>query len=393
MTQKVLILGAGYAGMMTASRLERLSTEFTLINKNPYHYFTTLLHEVAGGRSTPSNYSVPLTDVLDKPTTHISIDEVTSINRRERTVQLRSGQNEPYDFLVITVGSVPEYFGIPGLAENSLVLNTLDSATRIHQHFEEQMEAYTQDGDMRHLRIVVGGGGLTGIELLGELLDLIPELCARYGITEQKIDLQTIEAASEILPQIPNRLRSKAVGLLTQKGATLHVNTRITEVTAGCVHLGDNQMIEAGTIIWTGGVRANPLLTDAGFTADRRGRAKVNQFLQSVDDHHVFVGGDSAWCDGENGTPLPPTAQMASQMGHVIADNVVALISGNAMTTFRARSLGTLASLGREVGVGTVLGVPVHGVIGGLFKESSKLKYLWELGGIRLVEKKANQVI
>ncbi len=392
MMEKIVILGAGYAGMMTGSRLERFSQEFTLINQNSYHYFTTLLHEVAGGRSIPSNYVVPLTDVLSRPTTHVVIDEVLGIDREGCTVQLKSGRKEWYDFLVITLGSVPEYFGIPGLAENSLVLNSLDSAIRIHDHIVKQMELYMLDRDLRHLRIVVGGGGLTGIELLGELLDLVPKLCVKYGIPEELVDVQTIEAAPEILPQMPDALRRKAVNFLMFKGAKLHMNTKITKVTAETVHLEGDEIIETGTIIWTGGVRANPLLASAGFTIDRRGRAKVNPFLQSVDDARVFLGGDSAWCEGENGRPIPPTAQMASQMGHVIADNLTALANGRQMKPFHARPLGTLASLGREVGVGTVLGVPVQGVIGGMFKESSKLKYLWELGGLRLVETKGRVI-
>jgi len=393
MVDKVLILGAGYAGMMTASQLERISEPFTLINKNPYHYFTTLLHEAAGGRAEPINYCVPLSDVLRKPSSQIVVDEVVSIDRERRVAMLKSGQERSFDWLVITLGWVPEYFGVPGLGEHSLVLSSLDAAIQIREHIEGQLKAYMDDDDLRHLRIVVGGAGLTGIELLGELLDWIPELCLKYGIDRQLIELQSIEASPTILPQVSESLRQRAVVTLARKGAKLRTNTRIVQVTRGVVHLDDNETVEAGTIIWTGGVRANPILANAGFTVDRRGRAKVNEYLQSVDDDHVFIAGDSSWCDGEDGRAMPPTAQVAAQMGHVLGDNVRSAVHGQPMKPFRAHLMGTLASLGREVGVGNVMGMPVRGMIAGMFKEGSKVKYLWELGGLRLVGDKTHQVI
>ncbi|MCL6446031.1 MAG: NAD(P)/FAD-dependent oxidoreductase [Alicyclobacillus sp.] len=393
MTDKILILGAGYAGMMTASQLERISEPFTIVNKHPYHYFTTLLHEAAGGRATPYNYCVPLSEVLRKPSSQIVVDEVVAIDRERRVVKLKSGEERAFEWLVITLGWIPEYFGIPGLAEHSLVLSNLETAIRIRDHIEGQFKAYLNDGDQRHLHVVVGGAGLTGIELLGELLDWIPELCLKYGIDRQLVDLQNIEAMPTILPQVSETLRKQAADILTQKGAKLRINTKIVQVTEGVVHLEGDETVEAGTIIWTGGVRANPILAEAGFTVDRRGRAKVNEYLQSVDDDHIFIGGDSSWCDDEDGKPLPPTAQVATQAGRILAHNVSAAAHGQPMKPFRAHLLGTLASLGREVGVGDVMGMSVRGMIAGLFKEGSKVKYLWELGGFRLVGDKTSQVM
>ena len=392
MMDQMIILGAGYAGMMTASHFDRRSAPFTLINKNPYHYFTTLLHEVAGGRAVASKYSVPLTDLLKKPTSHIMIDQVTAIDRQRRMVHLESGEERFFDWLAITLGSVPEYFGIPGLAKYSLVLDSLDAAKRIRTHIVREIEMYLRDRDIRHLRIVVGGGGLTGVELLGELLDWLPELCLTYDVDRKLFDLQNIEASSGILPQLSRGLREQATQLLTQKGAKLSFNKKIIKVSDGVVHLQGGEVLQAGTIIWTGGVRANPILEEAGFSVDRRGRARVNEFLQSVDDDHIFIGGDSAWCDGEDGRPIPPTAQMAAQMGTVMAHNIEYAKYGQEMKSFHPHSMGTLASLGRQAGVGEVLGMPVHGMIGGMFKESTKVKYLWELGGLRLLGQRANRV-
>lgn len=388
----ILIVGAGYAGMMTGAGLDKISEPFTLINKNPYHYFTTLLHEAAGGRGTPMNYTVPIREVLRKSTSQVIEDEVVAIDREKRVVKGKSGDYS-YEWLVVTLGWIPEYFGIPGLAEHSLVLTNIDTAIHIRKHIETEFQAYLDDHNPEHLRILIGGGGLTGIELIGELVDWLPELCIQYGINFQDVDLQNIEAMPSILPQVSESLREVAARTLTEKGAKLRTNTKIVSVEVGAVHLGEDEVVQAGTIVWTGGVRANPLLTEAGFTVDRRGRAKVNEYLQSVDDPHVFIGGDSAWCDAEDGKPLPPTAQVAAQMGKMIADNVSSAAYGQPMKSFHASLKGTLASLGREVGVGNIGKFPVRGVIAGLAKEATKVKYLWDLGGIRLTVDKTAELL
>lgn len=388
---KILILGAGYAGMTAAAALDRNSEPFTIINNNPYHYLTTLLHEAAGGRRPPMDYTVPITDVLRKSTSTFVQDEVVSIDREKQVVHCKDADHS-YDYLIATIGWIPEYFGIPGMKEHSLVIRNIDTCMHIRDHIEGEFQKYLSDNDARHLRIVVGGAGLTGIELLGELLEWIPKLCLQYGINQSEVDVQNIEAMPTILPMVSEDLREIAFNRLTEKGARLRTNTKLMQVEDGVVHLEGDDKVEAGTIIWTGGVRANPILTDAGFTVDRRGRAKVNEFLQSVDDKRIFIGGDCAWAE-EDGKPLPPTAQAATQMGPVLANNVTSFMNGQPMKALRFHNLGTLASLGSEVGVGVMMNVPVKGVVGGLAKEGSKLKYLYQLGGLRLAIDKMSDVV
>ncbi|WP_035451977.1 NAD(P)/FAD-dependent oxidoreductase [Alicyclobacillus herbarius] len=389
---KTFVLGAGYAGAMTAVQLDKIAEPFTLINKTPYHTLVTLLHEAAGGRGTPTNYAVNLTDLIHRETSNIVVDEVTAIDREKKVLKTRSGQEHEYEWLVIALGWVSEYFGIPGLKEHSLVLNDLDTAIQIRQHIEDQFAAYKDDPNPERLRIVVGGAGLTGVELAGELLDWLPSLCTKYGIDRNLVELQNIEAMSTILPMISESLRNEAARMLTEKGAILRTNTKIVKVTENEVHLEGGESVKARTIIWTGGVRANPLLTEAGFTVDRRGRAKVNEFLQSVDDSHIFIGGDSAWVEDENGRPLPPTAQYATQMGYVLAANVSSAIHRQPLRPFHPHNMGTLASVGPEVGVGNMFGIPVKGLAAGLAKEASKLKYLYQIGGLRLTAEKTPEI-
>ncbi|QQE77354.1 NAD(P)/FAD-dependent oxidoreductase [Alicyclobacillus sp. SO9] len=389
---KTLVLGAGYAGIMAATRLDRNSEPFTLINKYQYHYFTTLLHEAAGGRGTPMDYTVSLDELLKEPSSELEIAEVTGIDRDKKTVHTTQGDFD-YEWLIISLGWVPAYFGIEGLDQHSMVLTNVDSAIHIRRHIEEQFQTYMEDGDEERLRIAIGGAGLTGVELAGELLDWIPELCVKYGIDASKVDLQNIEAMPTILPQVSESLRENAAEVLREKGATLRTNTKIVKVEENEVHLEGGDVVHAKTIIWTGGVQANPLLREAGFTVDRRGRAKVDKYLRSVDDSHVFIGGDTAWFETEDGNSFPPTAQIATQMGKFIGDNLISAIHDKEMKPFHGSLKGTLASIGREVGVGNVAGLPVRGMVAGLAKEATKVKYLWELGGARLAAEKTGQIV
>src|SRR5579875_322813 len=333
---KIVIVGAGYAGMMAAAHLDREGIPFTIVNNHDYHYLTILLHEAAGGRDDGEKYAIPIKEVLRKDTSELVVAEVTGIDKANRVVKTSTGDIS-YDYLIYSLGWVSEYFGIKGLKEYSLSITNLDSAIEIRKHIDNQFQLYTQDGDERHLRIALGGAGLTGIELMGELLDYLPKLCKSLNIPWEKVDLQCIEAMPTILPMVAEHLRPFVVETYTKKGGKLRTGTKINEVTEGVIHLDGGETVEAGTIIWTGGVRANPLLSESGFTVDRRGRAKVNEFMQSVDDEVIFIAGDSAWAEDANGRPYPPTAQNAEQMGALAAKNIMLRERRRPMESFHPR--------------------------------------------------------
>ena len=376
---------------MTAKHLDKAGEPFTLVSINEYHYLTTLLHEAAGGRRKPQEYAVPISHLLKSPSSKLVVDEVIAIDKEHQVVHTRGGERS-YEWLVVALGWIPDYFGIAGLAEHSMTLTNLASAARIQEHIVSEFARYEQDKDPNHLCIAIGGAGLTGIELMGEILDFVSLLCIRFGVDRRLVQVHNIEALPMILPQISEELRGIAQQVLEEKGAKLHTGTRIVRVTPGVVWLEDGSNISAGTIVWTGGVRANPLLKEAGLTVDRKGRAKVNAFLQSVDDDHIFVGGDCSWYE-EDGKALPTSAQLAAQMGRTLALNVRSIAHGRTMKTFHPHLQGTLASLGTEIGIGDVGGVAVSGMPAGLLKEATKMKYMWQLGGIRLAATKGVEIV
>ncbi|MGB8957315.1 MAG: NAD(P)/FAD-dependent oxidoreductase [Tumebacillaceae bacterium] len=389
---KILILGAGYGGISTAVELERRDQPFTLINKHDYHYFTTLLHEAAGGRNDVEEYRVGLREILHRDTSEIRKATVQALRPQENKCVLDGGEEVPYDTLVIALGNAPEYFGIPGMAENALLLRSLVTAKHIREHIENMVASYRDEPDPAKLRILVGGAGLTGVELCGELAEWLPELAAKYGVTREQIELINLEAAPTILPMLDEELRQNAENVLKSKGVQLRTGTAIVKVNPNQVELKTGEVLDARTIIWTGGVRANPLIKEAGFDVDNKGRAKVNEFLQSVEFPNVFVIGDSACFIGPDGKPLPPTGQVATQMGELCAENIARQQKGEGLATFHFKNMGTLASLGHDVGVGQVKNMHTRGVTAGLLKEATKVKYLWKLGGLRMLAKKRGQL-
>ncbi len=370
---------------MAGKRFERSLVPFTIINKHSYHQFITWLHEAAGGRRPVDEYKVELTDVFRKHTTTIVNDEVKSIDLKNKHVVGRN-RPYPYDFVIIGVGSAPEFFGIPGLEKYSLQVRSLETARHIRTRIDEQVRAYRNDHDARRLRFVIGGAGLTGIEFVGELVEWLPKLCSSLNIDPSGLEIINIEAAPTILPALSTSLQEEALRVLKESGARMMTNTKIVKVEENAVHLESGEVIEAMTIVWTGGVRAHPLLAESGFTCDRRGRAQVNEYLQSADDDHVFIVGDCA-AFVQAGRPLPPTAQVATQMGDLAARNVMAQLNNQPLVSFSPKLRGTLASLGHRVGVGTIGNMQTRGTVAGFAKEMTKVKYLYELGGMRMVSR------
>ena len=183
---KVVILGAGYGGIVTALGLQKDSKgkelDVTLVNKHDYHYFTTHLHMPAAGTDAPNNARVPLSNVIDTDSIHFIKASVTRIVPEEKSVQL-DGTTVPYDYLVVALGGEPETFGIPGLKENAMYIRSINSARLISEHIDYQFAKYKREPHCDHyLTFVVGGAGLTGIEFIGELVDRIPVLCEKFDV-------------------------------------------------------------------------------------------------------------------------------------------------------------------------------------------------------------------
>ncbi|MBA9026200.1 NADH dehydrogenase [Peribacillus huizhouensis] len=381
-SKHIVILGAGYGGLLTAltvrKYLSKAEAEVTVVNQFPTHQIITELHRLAAHNVAEEAVAMPLDKLLKGKDIDLKIAKVESFSADNKEVKLSNGATLSYDALVVALGSVTAYFGIPGLEENSMVLKSANDANKIYAHVEERIREYAKSKNEADATIVIGGGGLTGVELVGELADIMPELAKSHGVDPKEIKLLLVEAGPKILPVLPDDLIERATTSLEARGVTFLTGLPVTNVAGNEIDLKDGQKIIANTFVWTGGVQGNPLVGQSGLAVDR-GRATVNEYLQSSSHSDVFVVGDSAVAfPEEGGRPYAPTAQNAWQMGELVGYNLFAYLQDATFEKFAPINSGTLASLGRKDGVATIGGnnIPLKGLPATLMKEASNVRYL-----------------
>ncbi|MDN4495175.1 NAD(P)/FAD-dependent oxidoreductase [Ureibacillus aquaedulcis] len=383
MAKEIVILGAGYGGLLTALTLRNFVSKeearVTVVNKYPTHQLITELHRLAGGTTTERAISFPLTKLFKDKDVNVVVNEVKSFSVEHKEVHMIDGSVMEYDNLVVALGSQTGFFGIPGLEENSMVLKSVDDANRINHHIESKIAAYAKTKNPADATIVIGGGGLTGVELVGEIVDNFPKIARKYGIDFKELSIKLVEAGPKILPVLPDDLIARATESLTKRGVEFLTGLPVTGVEGNKISLKDGSTIEANTFIWTGGVAALPLVQESGLECDR-GKAIIDEYLRSKSHPEVFVIGDaSVALPADGGRPLfAPTAQVAWQMGETAGYNLYATLDGKKLEVFNPVNSGTLASLGRKDGVATVgsNNIPLKGLPASLMKEASHVRYL-----------------
>ncbi|MGX1192257.1 NADH dehydrogenase [Metabacillus sp. SLBN-84] len=394
---KIVVLGAGYGGLMAVTRLQKMigvnEADLTLVNKNDYHYETTWLHEASAGTLHHDKARYQVKDVIDNSRVKFVKDTVVSINKDEKKIVLSNGELE-YDYLVISLGSHPETFGIKGLKEYAFGITNINAARQLREHIEYQFATYNTEEVKRdqRLAIVVGGAGFTGIEFLGELANRVPELCREYDVDHKKVRIICVEAAPTALPGFDPELVEYAVNHLERKGVEFKIGTAIKEcVEDGIIVAKDDVMeeIKADTVVWAAGVRGNSIVEEAGFE-NMRGRVKVDSYLRAPGHDDVFIIGDcSLVINEEINRPYPPTAQIAMQQGITAAKNIsVAVRDQGEMEEFKPDIKGTVASLGEDDAVGMVFGKKVMGTKASFMKKMIDNRALMMVGGAGLVVKK-----
>lgn len=393
----VVILGAGYGGLMTTVRLQKLvgvnEANITLVNKYDYHYETTWLHEASAGTLHHDRVRYPITDVIDRNKVQFVQDTVVKIIPQEQRVLLEKGELS-YDYLVVALGFESETFGIKGLKEYAFSIANINAARQIREHIEYQFVTYNTEIEKREerLTIVVGGAGFTGIEFLGELVNRVPELCREYDIDPKKVRIICVEAAPTALPGFDPELVEYAVGVLERKGVEFRIGTAIKECTPEgiIVAKGDEtEEIKAGTVVWAAGVRGSYVIDESGFEA-MRGRVKVDPFLRAPGYDNVFIVGDcSLMINEETNRPYPPTAQIAMQQGELCAKNLAVLIRQQGeLQPFKPDIKGTVCSLGHDDAIGVVFGKKMWGSKASFMKKMVDNRALYLIGGPSLVVKK-----
>ncbi|MEH7336392.1 NAD(P)/FAD-dependent oxidoreductase [Neobacillus drentensis] len=385
---KIVILGAGYGGIMTTKKLEKLlkpgEADVTLINKHDYHYITTQLHKIGAGTAADRQIAMSIPDLIDQDKTHLKKGTVSSIDINCQEIHLEGGDTVEYDYLLVALGFEVETFGIPGIKENAFEIRSFRSSKAIYHQIIKQLTLYNEDQDPSRLTFIVAGGGFTGIEILGELAEGLPKLCKKHNVPYDKVRIVAVEAAASVIPFFPEESIQYTTEVLEKMNVELHMATKILECTPEKVSLENNLEIATRTLIWSCGVKGNSILQNSELPLIK-GKIPVDRFLRVENSKNVFSIGDCSLFMKDEKTALPPTAQVALQEADICAKNIVATIRGKDLTAFEYNHKGSVASIGTTSAVGKVGNFRLSGLFGAFMKQVIEARYLYNLGGPALI--------
>lgn len=378
---RIVIAGAGYAGLHVALRTaskRRDGPPVLLLDRHDFHQVLTELPRVAGGTRSADAVRIPLQDVLASRVRFVQteIEEIDLAGRRliTTTGPVRWGR------LVLALGSRPNDFDIPGLAERALSLYSPSDAERVWAAVREMLTtaaAATDPAEQRRLAtVVVGGAGATGVELAGELAEILPAEAVRHGLAPDRPAVQLVEAGPTVLGGSSGQLIGKATGILSDLGVLVRTDAVIAAATEDGFRLEDGQVVEGGVFVWAGGLKAPEIVVDSGLPTGHNGRVKVDQYLRVLDRPDVYVAGDLASVvDPRTGHVLPPLAQVALDEGEVVARNLEAELHDRSLEAFTFHNKGFVVSVGSRRGVADVAGVTSGGRLAHLLKDAIEWEY------------------
>jgi len=392
--KRIIVLGAGYGGIIAAKTLHKLlrkrnDVEIILIDQNNYHTMLTELHQVAGNRVEPGGVRISLEHVLEYTKVKFIRDKIIKADLKEKKL-FSSREEYNFDYLIVGVGSQPAYFNIPGMEEYSFPLWSLADASKIYSHIVSvfKQAATEQDPEERRklLTFVVGGGGFTGIEMMGELIEWVRTLCHQYKIPRKEVRLVQIEALPCLCPSLSKKGSDKVIKYLNKKGVEVLTNSLITGVNEDSVSIKDREPIPTKTLIWTGGIKTKDFVKELGVTLGKKDRIVVNKHLQTVEYPYVYAIGDCMEFVEENGEALPALVETAMQSGECAAKNIAADILNQPKVTLKANLHGVMVSVGSFYGVAEIKGLPMFsGLLAIIMKHLVNMHYFFGIGGFELI--------
>jgi NADH:ubiquinone reductase (H+-translocating) len=353
---RVVIVGAGFGGLLAARTLAKYPVRITLIDRQNFHTFQPLLYQVATAGLSPGEIAAPIRWIMrSRRNVEVLMSEVQDFDLGRRVVKL-SDTEIPYDYLIVASGASHAYFGHDEWEPFAPGLKTIEDALEIRRRMLLAFElAERQANDQKEqvqLNFVVVGGGPTGVELAGTLAEIAHKALTNQfrTIDPRKSRIVLLEGGPRILPAYPEDLSRSAEEQLKRLGVEVHTSAMVTNVTAGAVHMGKTQL-PAAVIIWAAGVAASPLGKKLGAPVDRAGRVAVNPDLSLPGHPEVFVIGDLATLKDEDGKLLPGVAPVAMQEGKATAHNIAAELQGEPRKNFHYFNKGNLATIGRAAAI------------------------------------------
>lgn len=390
--KKIVVLGAGFAGIKSVVALQkklREDVEIVLIDRNPYHYETIRLYEVANGTIPYTKMSYPVKDVLNDKMTSFIQDEVLKIDYKNKEVKLANHKPVKYDYCIVGLGFTLGAFGIPGAAENALPMHNVKTAERIRDHIYANMKDYKISKNPDNLKILVCGAGFQAIELANGLASQRDKFAKMAGVSPDEIIIKMIDGSPRLLPMFGDKQLKYALSVIKENGIEIIRPARVTKVFSNMVYYkmkdsDDEQKINAGNIIWMMGFCGSPVVEKSGFKS-RRGRVMVTDHLTAPESDDIYFLGDvsSVMVPGKK-WPWPNTGQLALSMANYAAKDLAARINGHSRPNkYEYHDLGVVVALGETKAAGIAMGVKLNGYPASAMKKIIDDKSVFETGGIK----------
>jgi NADH dehydrogenase len=373
----ILIIGGGYVGMYTALRLQRKLRDgeatVTVVDPQPYMTYQPFLPEAGAGNLEPRHVVVPLRRVLRR--CRVLNGHISSVDHQRRVARFEplagEGCDLSYDILVLAPGSIARTLPIPGLREEGIGFRTVAEAIYLRTHVLSRLDiaASTADPALRRraLSFLFVGGGYAGVEAMAELEDMAHDATRYYdGVEPGDMRWVMVEAAGRILPEVSEELGAYTVDELRKRGIEVKLNTRVESLSGGHVVLSNGEEFDAETVVWTAGVRPNPLLEATDLPLDEKKRVRCAATLQVIGVEDAWAAGDSAAVPDLSKPDVVaftgPSAQHAVRQAKRLADNILASLRGQPLVDYKHAYAGSVASLGLHKGVAEIYGVKLRGL-------------------------------
>ncbi len=353
----VVILGGGFGGLSAVKALRKAPVDITLVDAHAYNTFQPLLYQVATAGLNPGDITYFLRSVHTKqPNMRFSKGEVVGIDTAAKRVDLDVGLSLDYDYLVIATGVTTNYFGIPGAEEHALALYTRTQALHVRDRMFSDLERAVRQGQPHDLRVLIVGGGATGVEMAGTLAELRNNSAEELypELDSDRMHITLVEMLPHLLAPFAPRLQRYAKRALEKRGVQLRLGTTVAEVRRGGVVIDDGEFIEAGLVIWASGIKAPDVVSEWGLPQGKAGRIEVEADLRVLGHDDVFAVGDIAFSPEQ----LPQLAQPALQGGKHAGRQIARLVAGEPTQPMTYWDKGILATIGRSSAVAQIKRVP-----------------------------------
>ncbi|ERH05873.1 MAG: NADH dehydrogenase, FAD-containing subunit [Halonotius sp. J07HN4] len=378
MSASVVVVGAGYAGAGAVKSFEdeidEGEAELTWISEQDYHLVLHETHRVIRHPEVESKVAIPV-DEIKSPDTNFIRDRVTGINAGEQTLEVQDGEPVEYDYLLLAVGSSTAFFGIDGLKEHALTMKSLDDAREIHEAVRTAGEEATKS---EPAQVLVGGAGLSGIQIAGEIAGYRDD-------TRAPIDIKLIEGLDEIFPGNSPEVQGALKKRLLDRDVEIFTGEFISEVDEESVYLGEESM-PYDVLVWAGGIAGHEPAASSDLSKDERSnRVHVESNFQTSDDR-VFAIGDTALIDQGGDEQAPPTAEAAWTAAEIAGENLARAVRGAPLKSWQHKDKGTAISIGEDAIAHDVIGIPVNtfgGIAAKMLKKAIAARWIAEVSSTK----------